>query len=281
MSATERAFYNSLWQQAAAQGMSVFVSSGDAGAAGCSTGSDTTASLAAVNGLCSSPYATCVGGTQFDEGANPAQYWAGANSSGYGSAQGYIPEVVWNESGANGGTGMWASGGGISTLYTQPAWQTDAEGGAAANGMRGVPDVALAAADHDGSIVVANGAFAIASGTSIAAPAWSGILALVVQMQRGAAQGNVNPKLYSLAQTVSGAFHPTPAGNNSVPGVSGFTANHAVYNLATSLGSVDALVLAQNWNPASLTVVPPPRFCPTRLVRVRCAPMILPLRLRP
>ena len=70
MGAAELAFYNSLWEQAASQGMSVFVASGDAGAAGCAAGTDTAGSGTAVNGLCSSPYATCVGGTEFNEGAN-------------------------------------------------------------------------------------------------------------------------------------------------------------------------------------------------------------------
>ena len=60
MGAAERAFYNALWEQAAAQGMSVFVASGDAGAAGCSTATASEGADAAVNGLCSSPYSTCV-----------------------------------------------------------------------------------------------------------------------------------------------------------------------------------------------------------------------------
>jgi subtilase family serine protease len=110
MGATELAFYNSLWEQAASQGMSVFVSSGDAGAAGCSAPTANAGSATAVNGLCSSPYSTCVGGTEFNEGSNAAHYWSAANSSGYGSALSYIPEEVWNESASNGGTGLWASG---------------------------------------------------------------------------------------------------------------------------------------------------------------------------
>ena len=159
MGAAELAFYNSLWEQAASQGMSVFVASGDAGAAGCKQGTATAGTADAVNGLCSSPYATCVGGTEFNEGANAAQYWSAANSAGYGSALGYIPEEVWNESALDGGTGLWASGGGASTVYAQPAWQAEASGTAAAGGMRAVPDVSLSAADHDGYFVVENGAY--------------------------------------------------------------------------------------------------------------------------
>jgi len=111
MGTAELAFYNSLWEQAASQGMSAFVASGDAGAAGCYEGSSASGLGTAVNGLCSSPYATCVGGTEFNEGSNDAQYWAATNSANYGTALSYIPEEVWNESGLDGGSGLWASGG--------------------------------------------------------------------------------------------------------------------------------------------------------------------------
>ena len=68
MGTTELAFYNGLWEQAASEGMSAFVSSGDAGAAGCYSGSDSSGSGTAVNGLCSSPYSTCVGGDGVQRG---------------------------------------------------------------------------------------------------------------------------------------------------------------------------------------------------------------------
>ncbi len=54
MGATELSFYNALWEQAASQGMSAFVSSGDSGASGCDSGSSSSGSGKAVNGLCSS-----------------------------------------------------------------------------------------------------------------------------------------------------------------------------------------------------------------------------------
>jgi subtilase family serine protease len=247
MGTAELAFYNSLWEQAASQGMSVFVASGDAGAAGCEAGADRAGSGKAVNGMCSSPYATCVGGTKFNEGANAAQYWAAANSAGYGSAQSYIPEEVWNESASNGGTGLWASGGGASTVYAQPTWQAEVNGAGESNGMRSVPDVALSAADHDGYFMVENGSYWIVSGTSVASPAFAGVMALVVNKQGGAGQGNANARLYALAGAAADPFHATPSGNNSVPGVSGFTADGAEYNLATGLGSVDGAMLVNDW----------------------------------
>jgi len=274
MGAAELAFYNSLWEQAASQGMSVFVASGDAGAAGCEAGSDSMGSGAAVNGLCSSPYSTCVGGTEFNEGANPAQYWSQANSAGYGSALGYIPEEVWNESALNGGTGLWASGGGVSAVYVQPVWQAQASGGGAANGMRGVPDLALSAADHGGYFMVENGSNFIVSGTSVTAPAFAGVMALVVAKRGGAAQGNANPGLYALAQGNVDPFHPTPSGDNSVPGAAGFTADGAIYNLATGLGSVDGALLVDNWGVETKSVpIAPRKGCSGfSLLPARCRP---------
>ena len=101
MGSSEMSFYNSLWKQAASQGQSVLVSAGDSGAAGCDNpNAGSVASYGQnINGLCSSPYSTCVGGTMFVEGSNPGQYWLPTNTSTYGSAISYIPEAVWNESG--------------------------------------------------------------------------------------------------------------------------------------------------------------------------------------
>ncbi len=68
MGSAENTWVNSLWQQAVSQGISVFVSAGDSGAAGCDSASATRATGGkAVNGLCTSPYSTCVGGTEFDD----------------------------------------------------------------------------------------------------------------------------------------------------------------------------------------------------------------------
>ena len=215
MGATEMSFYNSLWQQAASEGISSFVSSGDAGAAGCYSGSSSSASSTGVNGLCSSPYSTCVGGTEFNEGSNSAAYWSSTNGPGDSSALGYIPEEVWNESGTKGGSGLWASGGGASLYYSQPAWQKGVSGVSAANGMRAVPDVATSASAHDGYIIVENGNYYVISGTSAASPSFAGVMALVVETQGGLGQGNANPSLYGLLNASKSPFHATPGGNNS------------------------------------------------------------------
>jgi len=244
MGAAELAFYNGLWQQAASEGISAFVSSGDSGAAGCNAGSTSKGTIAAVNGLCSSSYSTCVGGTEFNEGSNTAKYWAAANAANYESALSYIPEKVWNESSLDAGSGLWASGGGESVIYPAPSWQ---KGLSAANGMRAVPDVAMTAAGHDGYMIVEDGSYWVVSGTSAASPSFAGVMALLVQSQGGKGQGNANPGLYAMLNAAKNPFHPTPSGNNTVPGVTGFNATGGEYNLATGLGSVDGAVLISSW----------------------------------
>jgi len=240
-------FINSLWQQAAAQGITVFVSAGDSGAAGCDASSASSATHGlAVNGLCSSPYSECVGGTEFHDTSNPSLYWSSSNAAGtQSSALSYIPEVVWNESG---GGGLWATGGGASSIYAKPSWQAGT--GVPADGKRDVPDVALTAAGHDGYLIYQNGGLYVVGGTSAASPSFAGIMALVVQ-HATARQGNANSVFYALAskQGTGGAsvFHDITSGNNSVPGQTGFSATTG-YDQATGLGSVDASVLVNHWS---------------------------------
>jgi pseudomonalisin len=249
LGASGNSFINGLWQQAAAQGITVFVSSGDSGAAGCDSSSATRARAGrAVNGLCSSPYSVCVGGTEFSD-SNYSLYWGGSNAPGtLGSALNYIPETAWNESG---NSGLWAGGGGVSTVYAKPAWQNGV--GVPADGKRDVPDVSLSAAVHDGYLIYMNGSDWVVGGTSAAAPSFAGLMTLVVQSM-GGWQGNANTAFYSLAnnQKSGGAavFHDVGAGNNSVPGVAGFNAG-AGYDAATGLGSVDANMLVHHWADAS------------------------------
>ncbi len=253
------AFWNSTWAQAAAQGMSVFVSSGDGGAAGCDSASSKTATQGrGVNGLCSSPYSTCVGGTQFNDVYNPSEYWSSANGAGQSSALSYIPELAWNESAWSGG--LWAGGGGASIVYSKPAWQ--AAPGVPSDGKRDVPDLALHASIQDAYVVQVQGGIFYASGTSAAAPSLASVMALVNE-RAGGAQGNANPIFYALANqqlAASGAvvFHDVTSGNNSVPGLTGFNAGSG-YDEATGLGSVDASLLVNHWSDgsnASFTLTP-------------------------
>lgn len=97
-------FYSTLWEQAAAQGISVSVSAGDSGSAGCdpipSLDPDAATQGIAVNGIASTPYNVAVGGTDFDPvttGANVSTYW-NTTSDTITSALGYMPEIVWDNS---------------------------------------------------------------------------------------------------------------------------------------------------------------------------------------
>ena len=90
-----------LWQQAAAQGISVTVSTGDSGSAGCDDSNSVfvAAQGLQVNGFASTPYNIAVGGTDFDQDQSTiAQYWSATNSSIAGSALKYIPEIPWDDS---------------------------------------------------------------------------------------------------------------------------------------------------------------------------------------
>ena len=240
------AFFNNLYKQAASQGITAFVSSGDSGAAGCNAASSTKGSGRGINGLGSTPYNVAVGGTQFSDTSNPSTYWSSTNSSTFTSAKGYIPEKIWNESGhVSGGSDLWSGGGGVSIVYSKPAFQKCK--GVPADGKRDVPDVAATAAGHDGYLVASEGSIYIVSGTSASSPSWASVMALVVQKKK-ARQGNANTRFYALGSSEyssggTAVFHDTKSGNNTVPGVTGFSATTA-YDLASGLGSpnVDLLV---------------------------------------
>ncbi|MBK5274194.1 MAG: S8/S53 family peptidase [Desulfuromonadales bacterium] len=255
MGAGENTFYNNLWSQAAAQGITSFVSTGDSGAAGCNTGSDISGSGPGVNGLSSTPYNVAVGGTQFNEGSG--NYWNSSNGANGASVKSYIPEIAWNESGAAGScpagdtcANLWATGGGASSIYGKPAWQVAP--GVPADGKRDLPDVSLnAAGGHDGYLVKTQGSTFVFGGTSASSPSFAGLMALIVQ-KTGQRQGNANVRFYQLAAAQYGpgvvtVFHDITSGNNSVPGVSGYAATTG-YDRATGLGSVDANALATNWS---------------------------------
>ena len=323
LGSAQSALWNQVWEQGAAQGISIFAAAGDAGAAGCASPGadyDNFGNVAAVNGVASSPYVTAVGGTEFDEtvnGASVSTFWNTTNAANLSSATGYIPEMVWNDSCPG---SLWcppaglyppyfsAVGGGVSSIYATPPWQTLAVTGLNAlesyslpgqTGVspRGIPDVSLASsADHDGYLFCFTTTASIpdcqltagamtqntfqneAGGTSFAAPAFAGIMAVVNQKVKSAVasgnasvdgrQGLANYQLYSLAATEQYAgcnssnetvpttltpaacsFHDITAGNNSVPGypdVTGYDATPG-YDLASGLGSVDAANLVTNW----------------------------------
>jgi pseudomonalisin len=276
------AYWDSLFAQAAGEGISVFVSSDDSAAAGCdhSFAPPPTTQALSPNSICSSSYATCVGGTEFADSANPTQYWSATNGPGFESALGYIPEGAWNEPmNPQNQLQVAGTGGGVSLYIPTPSWQTGT-GVPTLRSGRYTPDVAFSASLHDayfGCLAANNqcpsSGFAIFAGTSAAAPDMAGIAALLNQRQ-GSAQGLINPNLYNLAATPSnGVFHDVTVAtsgvancvvtmpsmcNNSTAGpttlaggLSGYLVT-AGYDEATGLGSVNVANLLTNW--ASTTV---------------------------
>ncbi|HEY3988783.1 MAG TPA: S53 family peptidase [Acidobacteriaceae bacterium] len=89
-----------LYQQAAAEGVSVFVASGDSGAAVDSQNQEFAANGITVNGLASTPFNLAAGGTDYADAylGTTGNYWNSTNSAVYGSAKSYIPEIPWNDS---------------------------------------------------------------------------------------------------------------------------------------------------------------------------------------
>ncbi|HEX3743998.1 MAG TPA: protease pro-enzyme activation domain-containing protein, partial [Bryobacteraceae bacterium] len=264
---SSNAFYNSLWQQAAAEGIAVFVAAGDSGSAGCDAADSRTPAIGGfgVNGLASTVYNVAVGGTEFSDTGLPSTYWSGTNNSQGGSALGYIPESVWNESSLNGGSGLYATGGGASILWSRPAWQSGT--GVPAGTARLLPDVSLTAAGHDGYAVEIEGALYLVGGTSASTPSFAGLMAIVNQYTH-ASNGNPASKLYALAGSFPSAFHDVTSGSNAVACQGGSpncsaaapASNSGIlkgygaavgFDLATGLGSVDATALVTNWGGTS------------------------------
>ena len=180
-----------IFQQMAAQGQSFFSASGD---------------YDAFTGLIPFPgdstNITEVGGTTLTT-TGPGGSWFG--------------ETVWNwDPVRHDGIG---SGGGISTSYAIPSWQTNISMSAnqGSTTMRNVPDVALTA---DNVYVRADGQDLGEGGTSCAAPLWAGFTALVNQqavMSGRPAVGFINPALDTIGtgQNYSSCFHDITTGNNT------------------------------------------------------------------
>jgi hypothetical protein len=96
-------FYNQLWQQAAAQGITVTVSSGDSGSAGCDRGAGAASGGLAVSGFTSTPYNVSVGGTDFNDVNSFSTFWIlnSGDTPTIASAKSYIPEMTWNDTCTN------------------------------------------------------------------------------------------------------------------------------------------------------------------------------------
>jgi subtilase family serine protease len=250
-----------LLQEAAAQGQTVFSSSGDAGDAMCSQANPQNPDLSlAVIDPGSQPFNTGVGGTTLT-GISPTP-----------------TETVWNDLYTldnNGGAHGSGSGGGVSKNYAMPAYQSTAasslglvnanSGQVSCGGgnCREVPDVAANASAHTGYVVYSNGAWTVTGGTSASSPLWAGFFALANASStcRGLPLGFANPALYQIAGSsylsnfydigatpspISGHADNDVFANNSFdahPHIYPTTAN---YDMTTGLGTPNVAALGKS-----------------------------------
>jgi len=254
-------FYNALWEQAAAQGITVMVAAGDPGSAGCDDfNTEKVATLGlAVSGVASTPFNVAVGGTDFDDVGTQTNFWSSTNAVGTReSALGYIHEMTWNDSCAATATSanlntvcanannIVGASGGPSSIYAKPSWQS---GITTSDNHRDLPDVSLFASDglqtdsfylfceadaiQPGSppSCASSGSFSFfgVGGTSTSSPAFAGIMALI--NQQSGRQGNANPVLYKIATTAGQSC------NSSTTGLTG-SATCSFYDVTKGNNSV-------------------------------------------
>ena len=222
-----------LFAVAAAEGMTVFASSGDDGAA--QPTCDGTSFLKSVGLPAADPLVTGVGGTSLT-----ASQPDGA----------YESETAWNDE-------FGSSNGGYSTIFARPAFQN----GLVPSPMRGVPDVAYSGDVNNGLLVAwsggvaANeGTFYLFGGTSAGSPQWAAITSLADQ-QAGHPLGYLNYALYALGHgpVYSYVFHDVTSGNNTVSltdsngnavNITGYAAAKG-WDPVTGLGTPDVAHLLQ------------------------------------
>ncbi len=225
-----------LFEQAAAQGQSVFAAAGDNGADDCAGhGSYPVAPNLSVDDPASQPYVVSVGGTTAVTVSNPPS------------------EQVWND-GATGGAG----GGGVSSLWPMTPWQHNvgsvvtAAGpsscGQGTSACRVTPDVSAFADEFTGITINYGGGWYTIGGTSSAAPIWAAMLAEVNASSTCASNsatangvGFVSPLLYEVggnAGAAATAFNDVTAGNNDVFSINGGAyAAVSGYDAASGFGS--------------------------------------------
>lgn len=243
------AAFESLYRQAAMQGVTVFASSGDGGVVNASNAAGTTFfPYPTINFPASSPWVTAVGGTTLN-----------ADASGN-----YQSETVWNDTVQYKSPA--ASGGGISRLFSQPSWQNGLPAGTRAylRGRRGIPDISYDADPNTGVLIYesfdpAGAGWLPIGGTSAGSPQWAGLTAVANQLA-GRPLGYLNPTLYNLglATTNASAIHDITVGNNtSVDPTTGKTINGypatAGWDAVTGWGSPNAGNLLPLLGPPSVS----------------------------
>jgi subtilase family serine protease len=234
------AFTYGLAEQAAAQGITYFVSTGDNGAEGCDDPSAPPATHPiSVNLLASTPFNVAVGGTMFNVNGQTSKYW-GTEPPVQESAISYIPEDVWNESspttslaagsgGASGGN-IQNGQGGTTPGIPKPPWQSGVTG-IPNDQVRDLPDVSLTAAIHDPYLLCLEGScfpnsqgeifIYFVGGTSASVPSFASIMALVDQQMAnlnpglGPRQGQADYVLYRLAASQNATLPQCNASNTT------------------------------------------------------------------
>src|SRR5882672_3130329 len=257
LTAAGNTFFNALWEQAAAQGITAMVSSGDPGSAGCDdfTKQPKVATLGlAVSGIASTPFNVAVGGTDFDDfppRATQASFWAPTNGVGKESALGYIHEIPWNDSCAATATSatlntvcvnpnpssllnIVGGSGGPSSIYAKPLWQSGIipNGIAASDNHRYIPDVSLFASNGPQSksfylvcqadavtppSCASTGSFSFLGTGGTSASSPAFAAIMALINQNNGRQGNANPVLYKIAATAGQSC------NSSTEALSGST----------------------------------------------------------
>jgi len=220
------------FQVAAAEGQSILVASGDSGGY-CVNGNGTT--LVDVSYPAASAYVTAVGGTSLSLN----------NLGGYGS------ETAWGYwYPTSNGSVPWGSGGGYSTVIGEPAFQSQA-GIPDSSGERALPDVAWNADPQTGSCVYFQSSTQCGwGGTSIAAPQWAGLVAILDQ-KNAQPVGLLGTVLYGRALRCSTtslpAYHDVTQGSNLV-----YNAGSG-WDAATGWGSPDASNLLAKLFPTTVS----------------------------
>jgi subtilase family serine protease len=205
---------STLFQEAAAQGQTILASTGDLGSNDCSDHRQ------AVDDPASQPWVTGVGASSISSGA----------------------DSVWNN-------GYGATGGGVSQLWSRPAYQAAAAQsqsavtcGSAGTSCREVPDVTANGDPNTGYVVYYGGQWNTMGGTSISTPTWAAVTALADSSPACAGHpvGFANPALYKLAGAAYGAnFGDVTSGANGYNHVAGFAAGSG-YDMASGLGTPNA-----------------------------------------
>jgi len=201
-----------------------------------------------------------------------------------GNVTGYSTEYAWDDWQCSPNPNAFvggASGGGQSLFYPMPTWQQ----GKTTNDIdRDVPDVSLYADPFEntwpptcpsvfdgGYYVNIENVWTRLGGTSVAAPIWAGIFALIEQ-KLSSRLGLVNPELYNLENT--SAFHQVTTGNNMWNLVAGYNAG-AGYNRVTGLGTPDGAQLVASFV-GGVNPTPEPTAFPALIVHVVATPNPLP-----